>query len=370
MTEARPRTMDPGQAGRRDGAADGAPAPIRRQVDVLVAGASFGGLAAAQRLAPAGDGSLRVALVDPQPVGEGVTSACAAPVRLIEAAGAAGAIQQVHHDLVIHIGTRAWRWPLPEPFCTFDYRRFCSLALDRTSASVVRAAVRGRDAGAVRTSGGEVRARFLIDASGWRAALAGSPRAPRWRAFGLETEVDGQADPGLHFHFVPEAPDGYAWVFPCGGRVRVGILSYRGRSSLRGALERFLARWGLRARGFHGGFLAGGPDEPVRDGVFVVGDAGGHCLPLTGEGIRTALLAGWTCGSLVAEAARGRLSAEEARRAYRSYVLSSRRSFRALRWLNNVVIALPPGLLAAAAALAGRPPARTFLLRRYLEIFR
>lgn len=348
----------------------GAPGHPGERADVLIAGASFAGLAAAQGLRSAGGGALRVLLVDPQPVGEGVTSACAAPVRVIEAAGAGGAIGQIHHHLVVHIAGRSWRWPLPEPFCTFDYRRFCTLALSRASAGVVRAAVLGRDGEGVRTSVGTVRARFLIDASGWRAALAGPPRSPRWRAFGLETEVDGQAEPGLHFHFVPEVPDGYAWVFPCAGRVRVGVLSYRGRTALRPALERFLARWGLRARGFHGGFLAGGPDEPVRDGVFVIGDAGGHCLPLTGEGIRTALLAGWRCGSLVADAALGRLPPEAAQDAFRTYVRSARTPFRVLGWMNRALLALPPVAVAAAARAAGAGRLRDALLRRYLAIFR
>jgi flavin-dependent dehydrogenase len=338
-------------------------------VDAVIAGASFAGLAVAQRLSPAGDGGVRVVLVDPHPVGEGVTSACAAPVRLVEAAGGSGAIQQVHHHLVIHIGGHHWRWPLPEPFCTFEYRLFCVLAQTQTSARCLRAAVLGRDGNMVRTTAGEVRARFLVDASGWRAVLAGPPRTRGWWAFGLETEVDGQAAPGLHFYFVPEVPDGYAWVFPCGGRVRVGVLSYRGRSALREPLVRFLARWGLRPRGFHGGFLAGGPDDPVREGVFVVGDAGGHCLPLTGEGIRTALLAGWRCGSVVREAVRGRLSVEEAQEAFRSFVLSARTPYRILRWMNQALLALPPSLVSAAAAGVGAGRLRDTWMRWYLGLW-
>ncbi len=369
------RAADAGTGGRAEiGPAAREPAvgalECPRDADVLIAGASFAGLAAAQRLAPAGDGDLRVVLVDPLPVGDGVTSACAAPLSLVEAAGAAGAVRQVHRHLVIHVAGREVRWPLPEPFCTFDYRLFCALALARTSAQVVRAAVRGRDGAVARTSAGPVRARYLIDATGWRSSLAGPPRSRRWRAFGLETEVDGCAEPGLHFYFVPEAPDGYAWLFPAGGRVRAGVLSYRGRSALRGALERFLGRWGLRPHGFHGGFLAGGPDEPVRDGVFVVGDAGGHCLPLTGEGIRTALLAGWRCGSLVREVARGTLSLQDAQQAFRAYVRTARGPYRVLRWMNEALLALPPLLVAAAAAVAGTTRLRRALLRRYLEILR
>ena len=35
---------------------------------------------------------------------------------------------------------------------------------------------------------------------------------------------------------------------------------------------------------------------PTEDGVFFVGDSAGHCLPLTAEGIRTALYFGLACG--------------------------------------------------------------------------
>ncbi|MBI2973155.1 MAG: FAD-binding oxidoreductase, partial [Armatimonadetes bacterium] len=95
---------------------------VTSHYDVIIAGASFAGLAAAQRLRG------RVLLVDKDPIGEGVTSACGAPVSIVRAMGAENSIQQVHDQLVIHTERSRAVWPLPEPFCTFHYREFCRQA--------------------------------------------------------------------------------------------------------------------------------------------------------------------------------------------------------------------------------------------------
>ncbi|MDR7522343.1 MAG: hypothetical protein QN168_07765, partial [Armatimonadota bacterium] len=305
--------------------------------DVIIAGASFGGLAAAQHLraGPRPDGSprCRVLVLDRQAIGEGVTSACAAPVRILEQAGAGGAVQQVHEALVIHTPDGRVTWPLPEPFCTFDYRRYCQ---DAAAAAGIHApstsggsggpgAVGGiefrlasvlcRDGQWVVTSAGAFEGRILVDATGPRAALAG-PSRPRHVAFGLESEVGHRVEPGLHFFFVPEVRDGYAWAFPCGEGTRFGVLSYRGRTTLREALERFMARFGARPDRLHGGYLATGWARGAEGPVFVIGDAAGQCLPLSGEGIRTAVLAGARCGALLQRVLDGTMTLDGARAAY------------------------------------------------------
>ena len=43
----------------------------------------------------------------------------------------------------------------------------------------------------------------------------------------------------------------------------------------------------------------------AEDGVFFVGDSAGHCLPLTAEGIRTALYFGIACGRELRDGDRG-----------------------------------------------------------------
>ena len=53
---------------------------------------------------------------------------------------------------------------------------------------------------------------------------------------------------------------------------------------------------GLPADGYQGNWIPHQLRRAVEDGVFFVGDSAGHCLPLTAEGIRTALYFGLACG--------------------------------------------------------------------------
>ena len=53
----------------------------------------------------------------------------------------------------------------------------------------------------------------------------------------------------------------------------------------------------------------------AEDGVFFVGDSAGHCLPMTAEGIRTALYFGIACGRELAPVLEGERTREDALRA-------------------------------------------------------
>src|SRR5713226_2918677 len=101
---------------------------ITNHCDVVIAGASFAGLAVAQRIGrssfPAprgGEGRVRgmaprprVVLLDRAPLGAGVTSACGAPVSIVRAMGAEESVQQIHDRLVLHTPAGEAVWPLPE----------------------------------------------------------------------------------------------------------------------------------------------------------------------------------------------------------------------------------------------------------------
>ena len=352
------------------GRSNGTAAP--RSADVVIAGASFSGLAVAREV------GARALLIDPQPVGEGQTSACAAPVSVLEALGARASIQQCHSELVLHMPGRDVRWPLPEPFCTFDYGRCCRAVHAAAGSPVLRASVRGRRGKIVITSEGDVSARILVDCSGWRRALASAhgavvpcrPRGALDLAFGLETEVEAAIPPGLHFYFWPEiVGQGYAWAFPAGKTVRAGLLSYRSRTRLGPALDGFLIHLGLPRGPRHGGFLRSGLRPPIVGGVFVVGDAAGQCLPLTGEGIRTAVSAGRACGRLITKVLDRGMCAAEAEAQYRALVQRQRRRYRALAWATHAVLALPPRLLGPLAAWAGHPGPLGSFMHHYLGIF-
>lgn len=333
--------------------------------DVLVAGASFAGLAAAQRVRG------RVVLVDRAPLGDGQTSACGMPLRLARETGAADSVLDEHRAIVIHTPRGSVTWPIADtPFCVVDYRRFCELAYHASGAEFVQASASGvervADGFRVRTSAGTFEACAVIDATGWRAALAGQGDSRyvnrRLMAFGIETELPVAFDPGLHFYFTPDVPRGYAWAFPSGGATRFGVLSYLGETRLAESLAAFLAGFRLEPAGVHGGFLATGPRDPVRDGVFAVGEAAGLCLGLTGEGIRTAIHSGWRAGDLVQHALDGSLTITAAETAYRRYVAAERRRFNALVAATFAAMHLPPRVLHASARLLARPS----LLRRFL----
>jgi flavin-dependent dehydrogenase len=76
-----------------------------------------------------------------------------------------------------------------------------------------------------------------------------------------------------------------------------------------------------------------------------VGDSAGHCLPLTAEGIRTALYFGLACGRELRAVVEGSRPREEALRRYHAFSAGHGRKFgwmlRAQRFLPRV----PPPLL-------------------------
>lgn len=338
-------------------------ATLLDRADVLIAGGSFAGLAVARALGRAG------LIVDRAPLGSGQTSACGAPVSLVERMGAASSILQRHDHLMIAVGDLSVAWPLPEPFCTFDYAAYCRLAYQGAGATFLQASVQGMENGWIHTSAGAIRTDLVVDATGPRSVLAGGTHRGRRVAFGLETELPASPADGLAFYFLPEIRDGYAWAFPCGGTTRFGVLSYLGRTKLLPALRRFLRRFDLTPGQIHGGYLATGLRPAVTATVFVVGDAAGQCLPLTGEGIRTAALGGETCGHLLRGVVDGRWSREDAAARYRTFIERERRRYRALLWGNATALLLPRPLLRALARAMSGPPLLARFLRHYLAIF-
>src|SRR3989454_8673234 len=144
---------------------------ITNHHDVVIAGASFAGLAVAQRLR-----GKRVVLLDRAPVGDGVTSACGAPVSIVRAMGAETSIQLVHDRLVLHTRAGETVWPLPEPFCTFDYRRFFELAVAHAGGEVIPAAGLGGSGSTPPPPLGGFSWTLLVGAPRGRGALARGAR--------------------------------------------------------------------------------------------------------------------------------------------------------------------------------------------------
>jgi flavin-dependent dehydrogenase/YHS domain-containing protein len=322
-----------------------------REYDVVVLGASFAGLAVARQLRG------EILLIDRHEVGAHQTSACGTPLWVPDALGVADSVLQVHRRVVVHAPSGTVSFDVSDaPYCTFDYAMFCRGLLDQCRVHFVRAAVTGLTEAGVRTTEGPFAARCLVDGSGWQGVLAHAGRAPRAAmSFGLETDTvySGEA---LYFWASPERfGDGIAWLFPTGRGSRVGLGSYRGATKLKGALVRFAGDLAATPRGYRGSYFPSGLGVATAGRVFVVGDAAGHCLPLTAEGIRPALYFGQECGRLVQQVLNGTRSLDDALTAYRRRVEAYRWAYRALALAQWAVTRAPRRWVGPGAALVARP---------------
>ena len=91
-------------------------------------------------------------------------------------------------------------------------------------------------------------------------------------------------------------PAGYGWSFPAEGEVRIGVGSFDPRYHVREPTVRLACDLGADTVRYQGNWIPHALRDATEDGVFFVGDSAGHCLPLTAEGIRTALYFGIACG--------------------------------------------------------------------------
>jgi geranylgeranyl reductase family protein len=156
-------------------------------------------------------------------------------------------------------------------------------------------------------------ARYLVGADGATSQVARRLGLRSMRSLGgtLEAEVPTAGRDNLQSEYGDRAlfalgviPWGYAWVFPKGDRLSVGVGRFRpGRVDLRRILSREMDRVGIPLDGvpIHGhplpcyqgrpwSFGRGGPQEKLSTRRCVlVGDAAGLAEPLAGEGIRYAI---------------------------------------------------------------------------------
>ena len=137
----------------------------------------------------------------------------------------------------------------------------------------------------------------MVDALGWRRVLGGGyqpPDAPLSR--GLEVHPWGAGEDMELWIDRKYVPAGYGWSFPADDEMRIGVGSFDPRFHVKDTtvmLAEDLAREPVR---YQGNWIPHRLRDATEDGVFFVGDSAGHCLPLTAEGIRTALYFGIACG--------------------------------------------------------------------------
>jgi flavin-dependent dehydrogenase len=328
--------------------------PLSGDYDVLICGASFAGLAVARELAGS---DARVLVVDRYEIGERQTSACAAPTEWLVNLGLSDAMRQTFRELVVHTPHTTVRMELPWTFSTFDYRQLCGLLWEQCGdAEFETAAVQSRQHAAsstqiaVQTDRGVVSAPLVVDALGWKRVLAGNayqpPDAPLSR--GLEVHPWGASDELEIWIDRDYVPAGYGWSFPARDEVRVGVGSFDPRHHVKEPTVRLAADLKREAVRYQGNWIPHKLRPATEDGVFFVGDSAGHCLPLTAEGIRTALYFGIACGRELRRVLDGRATRETALRRYSAFSADHDWQFKWILRTQRAVPRVPPRLLAAA----------------------
>jgi flavin-dependent dehydrogenase len=311
--------------------------------DVLVCGASFAGLAVARELAGSG---ARVMVVDRYEIGERQTSACGIPTEWLRVLGLMGSHRQTFGRLVVHTPFGRSVLELPWTFSTFDYPELCGLLWEQSDAEFETAKVDGRTGDVVHTDRGDLAAPIVVDALGWRRVLGTGyqpPDAPLSR--GLEVHPWGDGDDMELWIDRKYVPAGYGWSFPAGDETRIGVGSFDPRFHVKDTtvmLAEDLAREPVR---YQGNWIPHRLRAATDDGVFFAGDSAGHCLPLTAEGIRTALYFGIACGRELRAVVEGRQSIASALARYGDFSESHRWKFEAMLATQRLVPRVPPRLL-------------------------
>lgn len=225
----------------------------------------------------------------------------------------------------------------------------------------------------IRTTAEAISARVLIGADGPSSIVASRflPSRLPARYVALDTEVSPNGhDLGETVRVdVGGYPGGYAWAFPKGDRVNVGVMveCSRGRE-LRSALAAFLAGQPTLPAppptALRPALVAAPSRAPVpcaRANVLLVGDAAHLADPFLGEGIYYAVRS----GALAAEAVLGRRDAADSATRYAAQiaaqiwpdlVAASRVAYlfhRMPRWWHHLLSRMPSALSGVVEVLAG-----------------
>jgi flavin-dependent dehydrogenase len=337
--------------------------------DVVICGASFAGLAVARELRASG---ARVLVLDRYEIGERQTSACAAPTGWLANLGLERSIRQTFGSLLVHTPDRTARWPLPWTFSTFDYRTLCGLLWEQAGdAGFETAKVDRRTGNVVHTDRGDVTAPLIVDALGWRRVLgSGANVQPPEAALsrGLEVHPTGRgADLELWLDTRYICP-GYGWSFPAHDELRIGVGSFDPRLHVKQPTLSLAADVDAEAVRFQGNWIPHRLRDAVEGGVFFTGDSAGHCLPLTAEGIRTALYFGIACGRELAAVLDGRQTVDRALSRYGSFSASHRFQFDCMYAAQQSVRRLHGRPMNALVGLFGRRRVSHWAFRHYLDI--
>jgi menaquinone-9 beta-reductase len=345
---------------------------LERDCDVLVCGASFAGLAVARELASSG---AKVLVIDRYELGERQTSACAMPTGWMRALDLMDSWRQRFDEIVVRTPFRTARWRLPWSFSTFDYRELCALLWSQAESADLEletATVTGRQGNTVHTDRGELTAPLIVDALGWRRVLSNSTpiQPPNARlSRGLEVHPEGRGNEMELWIDPAYIRAGYAWSFPAGDEMRVGVGSFWPSHHVKEPTVRLVGELGMAPDGYQGNWIPHELRAAVEDGVFFAGDSAGHCLPLTAEGIRTALYFGIACGRELSAVLDGERTREQALARYGAFSDSHERKYRWLLQVQRGVGQLTPTRAVTMMVRAvENPRLSSWLFKHYLAI--
>jgi digeranylgeranylglycerophospholipid reductase len=342
--------------------------PLDRDCDVLICGASFAGLAVARELAATG---ADVLIVDRYEIGERQTSACGIPTTWLTSLGLQEALQQTFGELVIHTPHTTVRYDLPWTFSTFDYRTLCGALAAQGRFGFETAKVERRDRDGVVTDRGTIRAPLIVDALGWRRVLGTGANIQPPDALlsrGLEVHPFGGGDDLEIWIDRAYVPAGYGWSFPAGDELRIGVGSFDPRFHVREPTVRLAQDLHADTVRYQGNWIPHALRPATDDGIFFAGDSAGHCLPLTAEGIRTAMYFGLACGRELARVIAGEQTRAEALARYHQFSAGHAAPFAWMLRVQRLVPRIAPRLLAPSLRTMGAKRFVDWSFHHYLNI--
>jgi geranylgeranyl reductase family protein len=301
--------------------------------DTIVVGAGPAGCAAAYDLALAGQSVL---LVDKRDFPREKACAGGLTIKAVKALrySIEPVVRQVVRRVQLEGGRLSSSLKSRDPICVMTVRSdLDAYCLGKTIEAGARfhrigalqQIARSKDEVQLVTKGETYRARFLIGADGASGQVRRLCSVGSWFSQGFALEVKtamprGEVDLTFDFEAVP---DGYAWIFPKGNHLNVGIYAPSSAAGLTRNLllsyvtQRVKTETLDQVIGQYLGIGAGGCETEyvrpeMRERVLLVGDAGGFVDPLTGEGIYGALLSGQAAARAILCEARGEGTAVEA----------------------------------------------------------
>jgi menaquinone-9 beta-reductase len=260
--------------------------------------------------------------------------------------------------MAFHTPHGSARFRLPWSWSSFDYRELCAALWEQSDARFECATVRGRSGETVHTDRGDLTAPLIVDALGWRRVLGpGANVQPPEAMISRGLEVHPHDDRGTDLDVWIDRSVvryGYAWSVPAAGERRVGVGSYEPRDHVKEPTNDMARRLDTDAVRYQGNWFPHELRAAAEDGVFFIGDSAGHCIPLSGEGIRTAFHFGIAAGRELRAVIEGRSRREDALLAYGAFSDAHAPFFRRALRLQRLIPALPPRALTALLSVMGR----------------